>query len=441
MLGEHGETTHMYFIYQSAIKVPLIFKLPGSRAAHRIDDLASIIDIVPTLCDLLAIDPPAGIQGKNLAPYFGNKPPLSEDRYLYCESLHPTKYEANSLLGLVSKQWKYIQTTRPELYNLQEDPEEHTNLVKAEPQRARIFKEHLALILEQTARQGEDLKDTPLDPESLKHLRSLGYVGGSGVKEDFSFDQNKTDPKDLIGFHNEYRKTMHLIERNELADARALGEQLLKQHSGIPRLYESLSGVALNQKDFAHAIRYGEKALALKPGRMEVHYNLGVAYLESQHNEAAAQQFERVLELMPEDQTAFLAKRVQVHNRLGLLRSRQKKYDLAIVQFNETLKLNPKQPFTLNTLAWILVNCPDQALRDPSKALRLAQQACALTQSRHPVYLNTLAAVHEALHHFEEAVKVSERALALAQAKGDQALVGKLQKQLDQLRKALADSN
>ena len=435
MLGEHGETTHMYFIYQSAIKVPLIFKRPGSMAAQKIDDLASIIDIVPTVCGLMAIDPPKEIQGENLAPYLGQKPPQSEDRYLYCESLHATKYEANSLLGLVGKQWKYIQTTRPELYDLQKDPEEQTNLIETHPQQARSLKDHLSHVLEQTVRQREGQEDTPLDAELLRHLRSLGYVGGSGVTEDFSFDQSKQDPKDLIGFHNEYRKTMHHIEQNNLSDARALGEQLLKRHAGIPRLYESLSGVALNQKDYPNAIRYGEKALALKPGRIEVHYNLGVAYAASGQNESAARQFERVLELMPEDQATFVAKRVQVHNQLGFSYARQNKFDLAIVQFKETLRLNPKQPRMLNTLAWTLVNCPDQALRDPSKALSLAQQACVLTQSRHPVYLNTLAAVYEALHDFEKAVKTTEKALALAQAQEDPALVTKLQEQLDQLKR------
>ncbi|UCD27446.1 MAG: sulfatase, partial [Planctomycetota bacterium] len=141
MLGEHGETTHMYFIYESAIKVPLIYKLPGSSASQRIDDIAGIIDIVPTVCDLVEIEPPAGIQGKNLAGYFSNTPPESEDRVLYCESLYPTKYEGNTLLGLVSKRWKYIQTTRPELYDLQNDPGEQTNLAEAEPQRARILKD------------------------------------------------------------------------------------------------------------------------------------------------------------------------------------------------------------------------------------------------------------------------------------------------------------
>ena len=165
-----------------------------------------------------------------------------------------------------------------------------------------------------------------------------------------------------------------------------------------------------------------------------------MAYSKSKQNEAAAKHFELVLEFMPKDQTVSLAKRVQVHNELGLLRARQKKFDLAIVQFEETLKLDPKQPGILNALALALLVHPNQALRNPSKALELAKKACALTQSKHPLYLNTLAIAYAALNNFSEAIKTSERALALAQAKDDQTLVINLQKQLDLSKRALADS-
>jgi arylsulfatase A-like enzyme/Flp pilus assembly protein TadD len=440
MLGEHGELTHMYFIYQSAMKVPLIYKLPGSNGSQRIDCLASIIDIVPTVCDLLDIDPPVGIQGKNLAGYFSNKPPQPKDRYLYCESLYPTKYEANSLLGLMSKRWKYIQTTRPELYDLQKDPGEQTNLVGAQPHRARILKDRLAQILEQTVRQEKDQEEAPLDAEALKHLHSLGYVAGSNVKEDFSFDQHAEDPKDLIGFHNEYRKLDFLVKHNELAAARALGEHLIGQRPGFYKLYDALLGTALKQKDYGNAVRYGEKALALKPGRFKIHLYLAAAYIQSKQNEAAARHFELTLQFMPKDQTVSLAEYTQVHNRLGLLRTEQKKFDLAIVQFQESLKLNGKQPDMLNALALALLLRPDKTPHDPSKALELAQQACELTQSKHPDYLNTLAIAYAKLGNFSEAIRISDKALALARAKGNQALVNKIQKQLDIIKKALAES-
>jgi len=443
MLGEHGEITHMYFIYQSAMKVPLIYKLPESSGPQRIDDLVSIIDIVPTVCDLLDIEPPSVIQGKNLAGYFSNTQPELEDRHLYCESLYPTKYEANSLLGIMSKQWKYIQTTRPELYDLQNDPAEQTNLVEAQPQRARILKDRLAQILEQTVRQGNAQEDTPLDEETLNHLHSLGYVAGSSVTEDFSFDQSKDDPKDLIGFHNDSREISQLVQQNKFVEARAMIERLIKQRP-VFGLYELGTLVALEQKDYKAAVRYGEKALELEKSDsfkfyVLFHFNLALAYTHIQQDEAAARQLELILEVTQTDKTAFLARRVQVHNHLGGLRSRQKKFDLAIVQFKESLKLDPEQPRILHTLAQTLLTCPNQALRDPSKAVELAEQACRLTQSKDAMYLNTLTFAYFTIKNYKKAAKTCEKALALVQAEGDQALVTKLQQQLDLIKRASAE--
>ncbi|KKM19864.1 hypothetical protein LCGC14_1651280, partial [marine sediment metagenome] len=269
--------------------------------------------------------------------------------------------------------------------------------------------------------------------ELLHHLHSLGYVGGGNVKKDFSFDQSKEDPKDLIGFHNDFKKVLHLGEQNRIDDARALGERLLKQRP-LSELYALLLKIAVKQRDYGNAIRYGEKTLEVLSGRFNVHQDLGIAYVHTRQNEAAAKQFELALEFMPKDETVFLAERTRVHNQLGVIRNRQNKFELAIVQFEETLKLDPKQPQMLNALAWILATCPDQALRDPSKALELARQACDLTQSKHPVYLNTLALAYAMLNNFSEAVKTSEKALALAQAKGDRRLAADLQKQLDHLK-------
>ena len=440
MLGEHGESTHMFFIYQSALKVPLVVKLPGSDTAHQIDDLASITDIVPTVCDLVDIDPPAGIQGKNLAPYFGNKPPQPENRHLYCESLRATYYGANPLFGLAGEKWKYIETTRPELYDLEKDPGEQTNLVEAQPDRAGMLKGRLAQIMQQAARRAKGQEDTPLDAEALRHLQSLGYAAGSSVPEGFSsdLDPGKEDPKDLIGFHEEYHKVGLLLARDEPVDVRALGERLIKQRPEFYDLYKLLIGIAIKQKDYESAIRYGKKALELKPGRFDVHRTLGLAYSQNGQDEAAAEYFELALALVPKDQTASLADRAQVHSQLGVLRSRQKKFDLAIVQFKETLKLNPKQPDMLNALAQALLTCPDQALKDPSKALKSAQQACALTQSKNPVYLGTLAVAYATVDNLSEAAKVSERALILARAQGDRALIAKQQRQLYLIRRALA---
>lgn len=439
MLGEHGEKTHMFFVYQSALKVPLLFKLPGHHASRKINTLVSIIDIVPTVCDLLEIQSPAGIEGMSLAHCLGKKPAPPEDRHVYCESMYATKYEANSLLGLVTDRWKYIQTTRPELYDLMEDPGESNNLIEAQPHRARILKDRLAQILEETVRQGKPGETTSLDEESLRHLRSLGYVAGGTVKEDFSFDQSKEDPKDLAAFHDTYRTAAEYVKQGNYEQVRILGGVLIQQRPQFYELYDLMADTALKQEDYAGAVPYAEKSLELKPDRFKVHFNLGVAYSKLDRNDEAAEQFEKVLQLIPQDSPSLRDERISTHNRLGLLRARQNQYELAISQFKKTLQLNPDQPHMLNAFARMLSTCPDERLRNSSSAIELAQRACTLTKSQNPLYLNTLAISYAADNNFEKAIETAKTALAYAQSTGDAELIKREQMQLALLEKASAE--
>ena len=203
--------------------------------------------------------------------------------------------------------------------------------------------------------------------------------------------------------------------------------------------------VAIKQKDYRTAVRYGEKALELEKSDgfkfyVVFHLNLASAYAKLQQDDAAAGQFELILEYIRRDQTAFLERCVQVHNQLGNLRSKQNKFDLAIVQFKESLKLDSNQPKLLHSLAHIMMNCPDRSFRDPYKAVEYARQACQLTQSKNAMYLNTLTVAYYNIKNYKEAIKAAEKAIALAQAEGDYAITAKLQKQLDLIKKTLAES-
>jgi arylsulfatase A-like enzyme len=439
MLGEHGEAGHMYFIYESAMKVPMVYKLPESSKGQKIDDIAGIIDIVPTVCDLLGIEPPAPIEGKSLAGYFSDTPVEDEDRYMYCESLYPTKYGGNSLLGLVGEKWKYIQTTRPELYDLEKDPGEETNLVDAERHRVRILKDQLAQILEQSVRKEKGQEDTQLSAEALKHLNSLGYVGGNSVKEDFSFDQTAKDPKDLIGYHEDYRKLSRMMTKSDPSiNLREMGDRLIKQRPDFHEIYSALMGVALKQKDYKNLIHYGEQALKVKPGNHDLHQMLGFAYSETKQYEAAAKHYKLGLGFAEKDETDSLTKRVQLHNQLGLMRSKQKKFGLAVAQFRESLKLDGKQPVMLNSYAQALLTSSDPAIVNNSTAMKLAQQACILTGHKNPVYMGTLAVAYATVGNLIEAAKISEKALQLAIATGNKQLIAKQQRQLSLIRRALA---
>ena len=58
MLGEHGESAHSYFIYQNALRVPLLFKLPGAPSARSIKEICSLVDVTPTILSLAGIAVP-----------------------------------------------------------------------------------------------------------------------------------------------------------------------------------------------------------------------------------------------------------------------------------------------------------------------------------------------------------------------------------------------
>jgi Flp pilus assembly protein TadD len=90
----------------------------------------------------------------------------------------------------------------------------------------------------------------------------------------------------------------------------------------------------------------------------------------------------------------------------------------AIAHYRRALQLDPLQPETLNNLAFALATDPDQQNRNGGEAVRLAQQACALTDNQNPIYLGTLAAAYAEAGRYDEAEAANEKALALAAAAG-----------------------
>ena len=76
----------------------------------------------------------------------------------------------------------------------------------------------------------------------------------------------------------------------------------------------------------------------------------------------------------------------------------------------------PGEARLLNALAWMLATSPDPGLRDGAEALRIADGLCALAGYGDPALLDTLAAAHAELGHFDEAIRRGEEALRLVRA-------------------------
>src|SRR5260221_211803 len=113
MLGEHGDQTHGFFIYDAAVHIPLI--VAGPRVPIReINDQVRILDVMPTALELLGVPGPRTVQGVSLLP-------LARGEHLHLvahsESWYPRyHYGWSDLQSLQDGRFKYIRAQRPEVF-------------------------------------------------------------------------------------------------------------------------------------------------------------------------------------------------------------------------------------------------------------------------------------------------------------------------------------
>src|SRR6185436_10530728 len=83
-LWEHGEDQHGILLYRESLHVPLILKLPhAERAGTSVKTPASLIDLFPTIANLVGVTPPASLKGVDLLSDFDGK------RRIYAETFYP----------------------------------------------------------------------------------------------------------------------------------------------------------------------------------------------------------------------------------------------------------------------------------------------------------------------------------------------------------------
>lgn len=440
-LGEHGEQGHGYFIYQSTQRVPFIVRLPGgSRGGTVIDRRVALADIAPTVLGLLDIDIPGSMQGIDLSAGLENSKTIPADRDIYVESLTPTKYACGPLFGIVQGPWKYIQTTRPELYRLDTDPAETENLIENQPIIARELQQRLKTILETEGRFGQTDSEYVPDPVMISRLESLGYVAGRAVEETFEFDRSKDDPKDYIALHEAAMKALQETARLQFESARSSLFQVLEQRPEMYEMYERLGQLALARGQFEEAVKHFSEfltavtskaeienpsseawtdSLKLRPNLAKAHLNLGTALSASGRPGEAVRQFEDSVREDPEYPDA--------RYNLASTLARLGRMEEAIAEYRETLRLKPGWDIAANNLAWLLATVPDERLRDGAEAVRLAEEISRLRGNEHPAFLNTLAAAYAEDGQFNEAAETARRAAEVARSKGNRAYAEKVE--------------
>ena len=169
-LGDHGELGHGIFVYESAIRVPLIVRWPGVQP-RRVPDLVQLVDIAPTILALERLAVPA-MDGVSLEPLLFGR--ASAARTGYAESLYPLQHGWSALRTVRDGRFKVIEAPRPELYDLEADPNEERNIYDQQPTDARKLLAKLRTFgrVDQAAAQADSTT-------SRERLASLGYASAS----------------------------------------------------------------------------------------------------------------------------------------------------------------------------------------------------------------------------------------------------------------------
>ena len=117
-LGDHGEQEHGLFVYDEAIRVPLIIKQESNvGAGRRIPDLVQHVDMVPTILDLVKAPAPGNLRGRSLKPLLEGTGRLRE-RPVYSEALYAHYHFGwSELTALTDGRYQYISAPREELYH------------------------------------------------------------------------------------------------------------------------------------------------------------------------------------------------------------------------------------------------------------------------------------------------------------------------------------
>jgi len=199
--GEHGEASHGLFVYQSVMRIPLIIRAPGRGQGRRVADPVRIVDVTPTVLDLLGQDRAPEVNGETLVPLM-NGTAHELEREVYSESRYGfDRFGWSPLAALRQGQFKLILAPRPELYDLVSDPSEQTNLYSRQPGLTRAMTVRLQKIAQP---ENDRTNDTPaIDAATRARLAALGYVNGSVSRRSPDGADQLADPKDRLDLYRQ----------------------------------------------------------------------------------------------------------------------------------------------------------------------------------------------------------------------------------------------
>lgn len=262
-LGDHEEDTHSYLIYNETTRVPLLLSGPNVEPGL-VQRPVSLVDIAPTILELVGIEPPEKMDGNSLLR--GDADP----RPVFLESLAGRLHHGwNDVRGVVADDHKYIIGTGTQLFDLDDDMHEQRDLSEE--------KADLAARLDRTLREFIASNQGPIslekafskaDPDVQRRLEALGYVVDAGDDSEMDWSElgpitDDGDPRPHMGIVEIQSLTRALISQGEIPLAMEAIEQGLQRHPEDIELIRLLITARLRAGDGEGAAAASERLQAI----------------------------------------------------------------------------------------------------------------------------------------------------------------------------------
>ena len=387
-LGEHGERTHGYFIYESTLRVPLIIHWPRGVAPFpsRVADPAGLIDVAPTILQFLGVPEPPQFQGQSLLGLLDPKMQPSP-REVYSESLYAHQHwGCGTLRSLRVGDYKYIKAPHPEFFDLHVDPAEQNNLYSRSKSLALAYHERLQQLGTRFASTTR-AQTGAVSPDVAHALSSLGYVAATrGRVADV---ESGPDPKEKL---DEYLKTQ---EATSLAFAGQM-KQSVELLKGVlakdPDLIDTRNLLGQFQQKLGRpeeAAGSFRKVLEHDPLNLVSHYNLGVEYFQLHRFDDAAKELQATLALGSVRGAGAEQFNRPSEEMLGKIWMEKGDLGRAREQFNHLLSVFPQDFAAHYNLGWLAFEDSDgeEATRQLRAALEIEPNNALAHYALGTVYL------------------------------------------------------